>query len=66
MLKACWSLHPADRPSAHQVLLSLQAMQAEEWGPDGPHQQPAAEPSQEQGVYSLHSTVYTLYTPYMC
>lgn len=47
------------------MLLSLQAMQAEHWAPDGPHHQPAAEPSQEQGAYPLHFTVYTLYTLYM-
>ena len=55
MLKACWSLHPADRPSAQEMLLSLQAMQAEEWTPDGPHQQAAAEPSQEQGTYTIYT-----------
>ncbi|KAL3150178.1 hypothetical protein ABBQ32_000038 [Trebouxia sp. C0010 RCD-2024] len=55
MLKACWSLHPADRPSAHEMLLSLQAMQAEHWAPDGPHHQPAAEPSQEQEPLSMNA-----------
>lgn len=52
MLKACWSLHPADRPSAQQMLLSLQAMQTEEWAANG-HQHPAAEPSLEEGVYTV-------------
>ena len=52
MLKACWSLHPSDRPSAQQMLQSLQAMHTEEWAAHG-HQQPAAEQSLEEGIYSV-------------
>lgn len=48
MLKACWSLEPADRPSAQQMLQSLQAMQAEAWAHDAP-QQPGTEPCVEAG-----------------
>ena len=48
MLKACWSLEPADRPSAQEMLQLLQAMQAEAWAHDA-HQQPATQPCMEAG-----------------
>lgn len=48
MLKACWSLDPANRPSAQEMLQSLQAMQTEAWA-QGAQQQPDAEPSLEAG-----------------
>ena len=49
MLKACWSLHPADRPSAQEMLQSLQAMRAEEWAHDRADQQPGAQLYVEAG-----------------
>lgn len=58
MLKACWSLHPADRPSAQQMLLSLQAMQTEEWAANG-HQHPAAEPSLEEDFLNIDKAAAT-------
>ena len=48
MLKACWSLEPADRPSAQEMLQSLQAMQAEAWAHDA-YQQPDTQPCLEAG-----------------
>lgn len=53
MLKACWSLDPADRPSAHDMLQSLQAMQAEAWAHHAHLQQPDTEPCMEPGGPSL-------------
>ena len=45
LLTACWSVNPSDRPSAQDMLHSLQAMQAEEWacGADEASEQTAGE-----------------------
>ncbi len=54
LLKACWSLQPSHRPSAHQMLQSLQDMQADVT--DSVYQEAiAAQDSAEQGITQLAS-----------
>ncbi len=54
LLKACWSLQPSHRPSAQQMLQSLQDMQTDVTDP-GCQEAVAAQASDEQGTTQLAS-----------
>ncbi len=54
LLKACWSLQPSHRPSAQQMLQSLQDMQADVTEPVY-QEAVATQDSDEQGITQLAS-----------